>query len=152
MRIVSVLGLALCFSSAGLQAQTTLQTSRAVYVERLSETSNGRSTRAIEPATSLRTGDKVVLLVEWNAAADARELTVASAVPRTLAFQRSSKDSLEVSVDGGRNWGQLGTLRVQDGDGIRLVSPEDVTHVRWRVPAREMAAGRNRITYSAIVR
>ena len=44
--------------------------------------------------------------------------------------------------------GRIGTLRY----GMRLATPEDVTHVRWRVPADHAAAGRGQIAYSGIVR
>ena len=56
------------------------------------------------------------------------------------------------STDGGRNWGQLGIMRMRDRDGTRLASPEDVTHLRWRVADSEAARGSGRFTYSALVR
>jgi hypothetical protein len=53
-----------------------------------------------------------------------------------------------VSVDGGKTWGKLGKLRI----GSRLATPEDVTHVRWRISAAHAALGRGDIAYSGIVR
>ena len=73
------------------------------------------------------------------------QLTLVNPLPRAIAYQASARDSEEVSVDGGRSWGRIGMLRV----GERLASPEDVTHVRWRLQAAE---GSGRIAYSGIVR
>ena len=112
---------------------------RSVFVERSIE-----GVRALEPATRLRSGDKVVLMVEWRAEPGARPLTVQSAVPPTLAFQRAGNEAVEVSTDGGRNWGALGDLRV----GNRLASAEDVTHLRMKIAG----APKGRLTFSAIVR
>jgi len=119
-------------------AQTPVTIDRAVYVERAT---NG--TRSIEPATTLQRGDKVVLVLAWQASSANRGFTVSSRIPPTLLFQRAGNDSVEVSVDGGRNWGALDHLRI----GSRAAAPEDVTHLRWKA---KTPAGR--MTFSAIVR
>jgi hypothetical protein len=113
---------------------------RSVYIERTEA-----GARALEPATTLRKGDKVVLMLAWRAAPQGRGFVVESAVPGPLAFQRAADEAVEVSIDGGRTWGRLGQLR----KGERLASAEDVTHLRLRV-ARAGTAGQ--LTYSAIVR
>ena len=139
-----LLGAALaCLGASALAAQSAVEITRSVYVEKRDE----RAGRTIEPAVALRRGDKVVLVVEWRASDSPRGFTVSSAVPRDLAFQRSG-DAAQVSIDGGRNWGSLESLRAGD----RRASPEDVTHLRWRVPADRVADGRGTLTYSAIVR
>ncbi|MFA9201864.1 MAG: hypothetical protein ACEQR8_11955 [Cypionkella sp.] len=139
MRIGLGLGSLACLAASAAFAASAIDIEHAVYVERAREGS-----RALEPATALRKGDKVVLVVEWRADDPARRFTVQSAVPRALAFQRAGSDAVEVSIDGGRSWGTLGTLRL----GSRLASAEDVTHLRLRVAGTP--AGR--LTYSAIVR
>ncbi|MCT2558130.1 hypothetical protein N0B51_03975 [Tsuneonella sp. YG55] len=128
-----------CLAASGAFAKGSIDIGRAVYVERTRE-----GVRELEPATSLKAGDKVVLVVEWRAQSPDRRFTVQSAVPRDLAFQRAGSDAIEVSTDGGRNWGELGTLRI----GSRLASAEDVTHLRLRVVGRQ----RGRMTFSAVVR
>lgn len=143
MRLGLVIGSAACLSAGAAFAQSAVDITRSVYIERAAD-----GARELEPASALRKGDKVVLVVEWRASAARRGFTVSSAVPRDLAFQRAGSDSVEVSTDGGRNWGRLGALRV----GERLASVEDVTHLRWRVPAAAVAQGRGMLTYSAVVR
>lgn len=139
MRIGLVSGSLVCLAATAAFAEGVVDIDRSVYVERTIE-----GARALEPATTLRSGDKVVLVVAWRADSPDRRFTVQSAVPRTLAFQRAGHDEIEVSIDGGRNWGDLGELKA----GARLASAEDVTHLRLKVAGTP--AGR--LTYSAIVR
>ena len=152
-RVGLLLGSLSCLAGGGVAAQSALAISRAVYVENRAES----GARAITPAGQLRRGDRVVLLVEWDSASPGLEQTargarVESAIPRHLAFRGSSRDSFEISADGGLSWGRLGTMRLRQGNGTRLASPEDATHVRWTLPRTMLAQGRGRIAYSAVVR
>jgi hypothetical protein len=112
----------------------------AVYIEHLQP----GNVRNLEPAERLSRGDRVVTVLNWRRATGNGGFLLTNPLPRAIAYQASASDSEEVSVDGGRNWGQIGVLRY----GFRLATPEDVTHVRWRVPA----GNAGRITYSGIVR
>ncbi len=117
----------------------------AVFVEH----QESGDVRRLEPAQSFKRGDRVVTIVRWRRLGGSNGgFTLVNPLPHAIAYQASASDSEEVSTDGGRNWGQIGTLRF----GNRLATPEDVTHVRWRVPATSAAAGRGQIAYSGIVR
>lgn len=116
----------------------------AVFVERVVPSKG----RMLQPAGALKRGDRVVYVVSWYRMGGQGGFTVTNPLPRKVYFQRSADGREEVSIDGGRTWGRLDALRV----GSRMATPEDVTHVRWRVPAHEAARGQGQITYSAIVR
>ncbi len=126
-------------------AQSPVALDSAVFVERL----RADNSRSLEPASRLSRGDRVVTVVSWHRmgrdGGSTSSFTLVNPLPRAIAYQRSARDGEDVSVDGGRSWGQLGTLRLGD----RLATPEDVTHVRWRVAD---TAGSGRIAYSGIVR
>ena len=140
MRLGLGLAVLLGCMGSGVVARSAVDIDRWVYVERHDD-----GVRALEPATTLKAGDKVVLVLEWRSPASGRGFIVQSAVPRPLAFQRAGSDAVEVSIDNGQSWGRLGDLRV----GGRFASAEDVTDLRLRVPA---SAPAGRMTYSAIVR
>jgi hypothetical protein len=125
-------------------AQPTVATDSAVFVERMQ--SDAR--RSLEPAARLARGDRVVTVVNWYRLGGDGGFTITNPMPRAITYQGSARDDQQVSVDGGRTWGRIGTLRVAG----RLATPEDVTHMRWRVPASTAAQGRGRIAYSGIVR
>lgn len=125
-------------AGSAIAAQSAIQISRSVYVERLED-----GERLLEPASTLHKGDTVVLVMRWDGARDSRTVMLSSKIPATLAFQRSGMEPQAVSVDGGTSWGKLGTLR-RDG---RIAGPGDITDLRWRVPAHN-----GTLTYSAVVR
>lgn len=127
-----------------------VQIANTVFVERSDDTG---ASRVLEPARTLRRGDKLVYMVSWRAAQSRPQpFTITNPLPRTVSYQRSAAGNEEVSVDGGRTWGRLESLRVRDGGRLRQASPEDVTHVRWRVPPQLALAGRGQLTWSGVVR
>ncbi len=140
MRIGLLIASLVFLATAAAATGSALSITRAMYIER-----GIGSGVALEPADRLRTGDKVVMVMQWNAAAQDSAFTLASRVPPALAFQRSGRENVEVSVDGGQRWGRIGSLRI----GSRLAAPEDVTDLRWRIPSRD---GSGMLTYSAVVR
>lgn len=125
-------------------ARTTVALDSSVFVERTSQ----RSGRLLEPAVRLSRGDRVVYVLSWTRATGSGGFTVTNPLPRSVYYQDSASEDAEVSIDGGRTWGKLDDLRV----GNRSATPEDVTHVRWRVAASQAAQGSGQIAYSAIVR
>lgn len=132
MRVFKLV-LALAVMPAVLHAQAGVEIDSAVFVER-TRTAPGGLRRIVQPADLLHKGDRVVTVLRWDAPRGS--FTVTSPVPRTLSFEGSSAESVEVSTDGGRTWRALeGTV------------PQSVTHLRWRV-----GSGSGRLTYSAIVR
>jgi hypothetical protein len=134
--------IALVFCGAGVAmpvlAQAPVALDSAVFVERLT----ANNVRSLEPASRLNRGDRVVTVLSWQRLG---RPSGTNGFTRAIAYQASAHDSEEVSVDGGHSWGTIGSLRY----GSRLATPEDVTHVRWRLPA---SAGSGRIAYSGIVR
>lgn len=129
---------------AQAQAQPSVQTDSAVFVERI----DARNGRRLEPASMLVRGDRVVTVVTWKRMRGTGSFMLTNPLPARLAYQRSASEMQEVSVDGGRTWGRLEAIRI---DG-RQAMPEDVTHVRWRIPASYAALGQGRIAYSGVVR
>lgn len=148
MRTILLAIAAASVAAGAAAAQTGVAISRAVFVERQAMLAPGRVTRSLEPADTLRRGDVVVLMLEWTAPGRPDGFVVSSRVPRDLAFRRSGGMNPQVSADGGRSWGELGSLRT----GGRKATPEDVTHLRWQVSDADAALGRGMLTYSAIVR
>jgi len=126
-------------------AAPNVATDSAVFVEREGPENEGRQ---LEPAGDLSRGDRIVTIVRWYRLGGDGGFTITNPLPRSVAYQKSSLPGEEVSVDGGRSWGRLGDLRI----GSRVATPEDVTHVRWHIPAQRAAKGTGQIAYSGIVR
>jgi len=116
----------------------------AVYIER----ATGEYARSLEPAARFRKGDRVITVVSWQRQGGQGAFTLTNPLPRSIAFEDSTRENMLVSADGGRTWGRLGSLR----HGSRLATPEDVTHLRWRISATTATRGSGRIAYSGYVR
>jgi hypothetical protein len=137
------IGLGLIVSQPS-RAQPSVATDSAVFVER----NQAGIQRSLEPAARLSRGDRVVTVVTWYRVGGDGGFTITNPLPRAITYEASARDDQEVSADGGRTWGKIGTLRVAG----RLATPEDVTHMRWRVGRSIAARGRGQIAYSGIVR
>jgi hypothetical protein len=123
-----------------------------VFVERFQPAPGGRVARVLERADQLHPGDRVIFVVNWTASRDG-PITVTNPMPRSIAFESSADGAEEVSVDGGRTWGTLEALSVRDRTGRpRSALPEDVTHLRWRVPRPLAQLGNGQMTYRGVVR
>ena len=149
MRTTILIGFLLGLASTPLSAQNSVKLSRAVFVERLSD---DNLSKMVEPANQLKRGETVLLVVEWQSPPTGGSFEVSSHIPAELQYRGSSDDRQIVSIDGGRSWGEIGSLRISDAYGQRFATVEDVTHLRWQVSSRNAAYGRGQITYSAIVR
>lgn len=139
-----LLATALAAGATSAQASPSVAIDSAVYVEHQAP----GGTRRLEPARRLSPGDRVVTVVSWFRVGGDGSFVLTSPLPRSLAFQASARTEEEVSVDGGRSWGRLGTLR----HGGRVATAEDVTHVRWRIDPTRAGRGSGHIAYSGIVR
>lgn len=144
-------GAALCAPIA-VQAAETVRFASDVFVEKFVSAPGGGKSRILARAERLSPGDQVIFIVNWTARRG-NDFVVTNPLPRTVAFQRSSDGTEEVSVDSGMTWGRLEDVRVTDRDGfIRAAAPEDVTHLRWRVPGSLALRGSGQITYRGIIR
>jgi hypothetical protein len=125
-------------------AEPVVATGSAVFVETVAPDQS----RQLAPAARLSRGDRLVYFVTWTVRQGSGGFTLTNPLPPSVAYQGSANSDEEVSVDGGRSWGKLGTLRI----GSDLAAAYDVTHVRWRIAPVVAAKGSGRIAYSAIVR
>jgi len=150
--MMTIAASAVVLAPAAAEAAGPVELASDVFVERFQPAPNGRVARVLERADKLRPGDRVIFVVNWKAARG-HDFTVTNPLPRAISFQAGAGGDEEVSVDGGRNWGRLEDMTVRDSDGrMRHAVPEDVTHLRWRVPGAMAALGAGQMTYRGIVR
>jgi len=119
----------------------------ALFVEH-TDFAHGARARILAPATQLARGDRVVTLLTWYRLGGRGGFTVTDPLPAHLVWQGSADSQEEVSADGGRSWGHLGTLRI----GARLATAADVTHVRWHVSPDAAETGSGTITFAGVVK
>ena len=146
LRALSGFVIGLTGLSAALPASATpnIATDSAIFIEH----KHSESIRRLERASELARGDRVVTILRWYRLGGNGGFTITNPLPQEITYQKSSRPGEQVSIDGGKTWGRLRDLTV----GTRNATPEDVTHVRWRISARHSAYGKGQIAYSGIVR
>ncbi|MEO1044396.1 MAG: hypothetical protein AAFX04_03030 [Pseudomonadota bacterium] len=159
-------------SSAQAQTGTNVQTTSEIKIERVQTDSSGRETRVLtSPETApVVPGDTVVVINSYHnvGSEPATNFVSVNPINPNLAFVSVAEDWAEVSVDGGKTWGQLNQLTIladppeQDEAGPPAASPPtlvrrsasaaDVTHIRWRFPQAIAPGEKGKLSFRATVR
>lgn len=115
---------------------------------------NGKEQHILSEPKIVVPGDRLIFSTAYhnNGAMVVKNFVVTNPIPEGVTLASDATGLLEVSVDGGKNWGRLALLTVPDGQGgTRPAQAGDATHVRWTLAS--VAAGASGVlTYNAIVR
>jgi uncharacterized repeat protein (TIGR01451 family) len=151
----------ICFMAVSLlsgtsaSATTPLQLSSDVFVERQITRSDGSRKIVLEPPHLVTPGDHLVFVVKYRnvGATTANNFVVTNPLPAAVTFNGTS-DGLEVvSINGGKSWGMLGTLRVAKADGsFRPAERSDVTHIKWNLNQPLTAGAEGKLIFRGIVK
>jgi uncharacterized repeat protein (TIGR01451 family) len=134
--------LALCAPGAALAANDVAVASK-VMVERVKQAPDGSSRIVREEPGVVTPGDRLVFLLSYRngGTASATGFRVTNPIPAAISFAGGESEGATVSIDGGKSWGPLASLRVANPDGTsRPASAADVTHIRWAF-SQPIAAG-----------
>jgi uncharacterized repeat protein (TIGR01451 family) len=114
-----------------------------VFVERVKTGADGKPVTVREEPGVVTPGDRLVFVLGYRngGAQPATGFTLTNPIPPSVAFTGSDDSGAAVSVDGGKSWGILASLKVVQADGTsRPAVAADVTHIRWSFD-RPIAAG-----------
>lgn len=112
----------------------------------------GKTTETLEEPNQVLPGDRLVFTTRYKNGGKepATDFVVTNPLPAPVKLVKV--DGFETSVDGGKTFGALGTLKVTGADGTaRAAELGDVTHVRWRVASIAPGAS-GEVKYFAEVR
>ncbi len=140
-------------SAAQAQAAQPIQLVGDVKLDKVTVV-NGKETHALVEPKVVVPGDHLVFSTKYRNAGTAKvdNFVVTNPIPAGIQLAADGADKLDVSVDGGKSWGKLATLKLTDAKGVqRAAQAADVTHVRWVVPSVAPGAS-GVVTYNAIVR
>ena len=136
-------------------AADAVSLSGEVFVERVKQEANGKTRIVREEPGVVTPGDKLVIVLSYrnNGAAPATGFVVTNPIPASDAFSGGESEGAIVSIDGGKNWGPLASLKIANPDGSqRAATPDDVTHIRWAF-AQPIAAGRaGQLSFRGVVK
>lgn len=126
--------LALTIPAAAV-AQNTVTLKSSVFVARSLTDAQGKKTNQLFPPERVLPGEALVVMLEYknNGAKPAANFVINNPIPNAVSFTGVEQPWAVVSVDGGKTYGPLATLKVAKTDGsLRPALPGDVTHVRWK--------------------
>lgn len=157
MRSLSVLigTVAMSISSGAAFAASPLELHSDVFVERQVMRADGSKATLLEKPNRVTPGDSLVFVVKYKniGTAPASNMVVTNPLPTAVAFNGTA-DGLElVSVDGGKKWGPLGTLRIGLADGkSRAAQMTDVTHIKWNLNQKLTVGAEGKLIFRGVVR
>jgi uncharacterized repeat protein (TIGR01451 family) len=134
--------LAFLAPAAAAAAEPVSLTSK-VFVERIKPGADGKPVTVREEPGVVTPGDKLAFVLSYrnSGSQPATGFTLTNPIPPSVAFTGTDDASASVSVDGGKSWGALASLKVVAADGTsRPAVAADVTHIRWSF-GRPIAAG-----------
>ncbi len=141
--------------TTNLSAATPIELKSEVFVERQIVRTDGSNAVVLEKPTLVTPGDNLVFVVRYKnvGGSTASNFVVTNPLPAAVVFNGTS-DGLEVvSIDGGKSWGILGTLRVTKADGTtRAAMPRDVTHLKWNLNQRLTVGAEGKLIFRGIVK
>ena len=126
-----------------------------VFVERVTTDAAGKQRILLEEPKVVVPGDRLVFVLAYrNAGAQpADKFVITNPLPSAVRFADAGDTQPLVSIDGGRDWGQLDQLTVAQADGTRRAAqPADVTHIRWAFQKPIPAGGTGKLMFRGVVK
>lgn len=152
-RLITTLLFALALPVTAQAAGVALKS--AVFVEKTEVAPDGRQRVVLHEPSLVTPGDRLVFVLSYrnDGAKPADRFVVTNPVPAAVAYQGVADRAAQVSVDGGRNWGELATMTIRDGSGVnRPARGEDVTHIRWTFGKAIAPGAQGKLSFRGVVR
>jgi uncharacterized repeat protein (TIGR01451 family) len=154
------LAAAMCVLPAVLMAQgRSIEVKNEAFQEIEVLNENGTKELRRVPAEKVLPGTEVIYVttVRNLGKEPAERVVVDNPMPEHMLYRGASvldeSGTVEVSVDGGKRYGLLAALEVDDGLGkARPAEADDVTHVRFKMNRPLRAGGSNRFGFRAVLR
>ena len=125
-----------------------------VQIERTIPGVNGKPKVVREDPKTVTPGQKVVFTLAYKnkGSTPASDFTITNPIPSSVEFVSADSADASYSVDGGKSWGSLASLKVKGANGVRPATPSDVTAVRWVLSKPIPAGGNGQVSFSGVVR
>jgi uncharacterized repeat protein (TIGR01451 family) len=126
-----------------------------VFVERAKQGPDGKTVIVREAPKVVTPGDRLVFEIAYQnkGTQPATGFSITNPIPESVAFAGGETEGAVVSVDGGKTWGALASLKVPGADGkARPATQADVTHVRWAFSRAIPAGASGRTTFRGVVK
>ena len=130
-------------AQAPAPAASNVKLTSETFVAKAVTDDKGVKSNKLFPATRVLPGDPLVFQLTYNnlGKTPASRFVINNPVPNGVEFTGVREASATVSVDSGKSFGALATLKVKGADGkLRGAIASDVTQIRWTF-AQPIAVG-----------
>jgi uncharacterized repeat protein (TIGR01451 family) len=136
-------------------AANSVALSSEVFLERTVSETDGKPKVVLLAPKVVTPGDRLIFILNYHnvGATPASNFVITNPLPEAVSYQGTADPTAQVSIDGGRVWGALATLKVQEADStFRAARLEDVTHVRWAMKNAIPAGAQGKLSFRGLVR
>jgi hypothetical protein len=137
------------------QAQQAVSLVSKAFVVKQVPDGAGKTKNTLVVPERVLPGEALVFMLEYknNTAVPNSAFVITNPIPANVLYTGAEQPWAVVSVDGGKTFGALATLKVAKGDGtMRAALPTDVNVVRWKFAQPIPPAGSGRVTFYAMVK
>jgi uncharacterized repeat protein (TIGR01451 family) len=142
-------------SSVPAMAAAPVELTSDVFVEKQQKRPDGSFATVLAKPNLILPGDQLVFVVRYRNAGSkpATNFSVTNPIPDAIAFSGTSDGAELVSIDGGKSWGKLSRLRVDNADGTsRTALMTDVTHLKWQMNQMLAAGDAGKLIFRGVVK
>lgn len=127
----------------------------SAFVVRQVADASGKMKNTLAPPDRVIPGDALVFVLEYRngGTKPATPFVINNPIPASVIFTGVEQPWALVSVDGGKNFGTLTTLKIAKSDGtMRPAIPQDVTAIRWSFAKPIMPGAAGKVSFYAVVK
>jgi hypothetical protein len=141
--------------TAAVPAQPPVSLVSKVFVVRQVTDAQGKKKNTLLAPDRVIPGEPVAIVLEYKnpGPKPASAFVINNAVPAAVNFTGVEQAWAVVSVDSGKTYGALATLKIAKADGTsRAALPSDVTNVRWKFAQSIPPSGTGRVSFFGTVK
>lgn len=145
------------FVSFALQAKGNIDLKNEAFKEKEEVKKDGTKEIKMVPAATVVPGEEVIYVITYKNVGKeaATDVIVTNPIPKNMTYKVAEAAAgavPEVSVDGGKVYGELTKLKVKDKlRKQRPALPGDVTHVRWKVAGAVQPNSEGKVRLRAVL-
>jgi uncharacterized repeat protein (TIGR01451 family) len=155
MKTLLTAAVALALSGAALAQTGAVTITSTAFVVKQVPDGQGKLKNTLAPPTSVIPGNALVFTLDYKntGTMPATGFVINNPIPANVSFTGVEQPWAVVSVDGGKSFGPLATLKMPKGDGtMRAAVPQDVTAIRWVFARPILPAAGGKVAFYAVVK
>ncbi|MFM9851232.1 MAG: hypothetical protein ACKVOJ_00290 [Sphingomonadaceae bacterium] len=136
-------------------AQNAVTIKSDIFVARTVTDAQGNKKNTLVAPTRVLPGEPLAIIINYanTGTKPATNFVIDNPVPKAVTFTGVAEAWAVVSVDDGKTFGPLTTLKIKNPDGtVRAAQPSDVVAVRWTLAKPIVPGGTGKVMFYGVVK